>query len=510
MHARQKLPPWNPKARDYATAIAQQNPWHVRMNVPDGLAPPRERHLARVLWRAMLADYPKRFHVVIGPRRVGKTTCLYQTIRHLLAAGVPRRKIWWLRLDHPLLMRLPLGGLLELVVSGSQASVEEPAYVFLDELVYAEQWDYWLKTLYDDNWPVRVAGTSSATGALRRKRAESGVGRWEEHYLPPLLFSEYVEFENRLGSVEPGAVLRETLERVVAQPGTWEGLAGLRRRFVLVGGFPELLMQAPPQVDEASEVLRAQQFLRSDAVERAIYKDIPQAFGVDNPLLLERLLYVLAGQVGGILSPTSLCRVLDGLSQPTFDRYVHYLESAHLIFTLPNYAGSEESRQRRGRKLYFVDSAVRNAALQRGLGPLEDTAELGLLYENLVASQLYALALRSGVRPYPWRHGGYEVDFVYDHPTEPVAFEVTVARRHKTGSLRKFIERFPRFRGRCYLVTTVPEPPLRLDPTEYNFVPLDALLLAAGIQAEHHLRQLLGGSVLETSTAPPDSQEDNM
>jgi hypothetical protein len=43
--------------------------------------------------------------------------------------------------------------------------------------------------------------------------------------------------------------------------------------------------------------------LRNDAVERAVYQDIPQSFGVGNPMMLERLLYILAAQITGVLSP---------------------------------------------------------------------------------------------------------------------------------------------------------------------------------------------------------------
>ena len=50
------------------------------------------------------------------------------------------------------------------------------------------------------------------------------------------------------------------------------------------------------------------------------------------------------------------------MSAPTFHKYVSYLERAFLVFTLLNYSGSEMSKQKRGRKLYFVDGAVRNAA----------------------------------------------------------------------------------------------------------------------------------------------------
>ena len=117
-----------------------------------------------------------------------------------------------------------------------------------------------------------------------------------------------------------------------------------------------------------NHVLESQRVLRSDAVERAVYKDIPQSAGVGNPMMLERLLYVLAGQVTGILSPTNIGQQL-GIAQPTLDRYISYLEQAYLVFMLTNYSGSKAAVQRRGRKVYFVDSAVRNAALHRGSPP---------------------------------------------------------------------------------------------------------------------------------------------
>ena len=98
-------------------------------------------------------------------------------------------------------------------------------------------------------------------------------------------------------------------------------------------------------------------------MEQAVYKDIPQSFGIENPMMLERLLYVLAGQFTGVLSPRNLCQELDGMAAPTLDRYLSYLERTFLVFRLTNYAGNEGQIQKRGRKLYFLDGAIRNAAL---------------------------------------------------------------------------------------------------------------------------------------------------
>jgi predicted AAA+ superfamily ATPase len=482
-----RLPTWRPSSSDYDQVLREQNPWQLDGKVPDAWARDVERPLVGGLRQRLLHDVPHRFQLVLGPRRVGKTTSMYQTVKHLLAEGVPRGRLWWLRLDHPLWMEVPLGELVNTV--RSTGTPADPVYLFLDELTYAEKWDLWLKTFYDETWPIRIVGSSSSTAALRDRRLESGVGRWEEQYLAPYLFTEYLDLVGHPVAVPVQTSLAETIEGCIAANLAVGGLAELRRRFLLTGGFPELLIGAQDRPsDEQSILLQSQRILRNDAVERAIYKDIPQAFGVQNPKLLERMLYTLAGQFTGILSPKTICQGLDGLSQPTFDRYLAYLERAFLVFTLENYSGSEASKQKRGRKLYFVDGAVRNAALQRGLGPLSNWEEMGLLIENLVAGHLHALSQQSQVRVYHWRQGNDEVDLIYDHPERPLAFEIGSSASHHRRGLQAFMERFPRFQGRTFIIAPDLLPRLPSENTGgIGTLPLDLFLLALGAQAEREL-----------------------
>jgi len=79
----------------------EQNPWQQGDKVPDALALPVQRPLAKIFWRRLQTNEPKRFELVLGPRRVGKSTSMYQTVRNLMEAGVPKKRLWWLRLDHP-------------------------------------------------------------------------------------------------------------------------------------------------------------------------------------------------------------------------------------------------------------------------------------------------------------------------------------------------------------------------------------------------------------------------
>ena len=518
-----------PEPEDFQRVLTEQNPWQRFGEVPPALAPPVERHLAHVLWKRLVPNGLRRFQLILGPRRVGKTTVLYQSVRRLLAQGIEPRRIWWMRVDHPLLRTANLDELVREVVGSTGATAEQPAYVMLDEIAYANDWDLWLKTFYDDHWPVQVAATSSATAVLRSRRMESGVGRWEEQFLMPYSFGEFLELirgeEHGLDVPRRGYTLGETLRALRAGRHMDQGLGADRVALVLVGGFPGLLtlLEAHPRGPAASPsgsigvgdtwrptrvsriweawgewpaladvLFSAQRVLRQDAVERAVYKDIPQSFGVQDPSRLERLLYVLAGQVTGLLSPMKIGRDL-GLTHPTLDRYLSYLESAFLVFTLPNYSSSEATVQRRGRKVYFVDGAVRNAVLQRGLGPLEDPAEQGLLLENLVVSELHTLALHSGVRLYHWRERDSEVDVIYDHPSDPLAFEIASSPGHTREGLRSLARRHERFRGKCYLVA--PQLPVSQPPatgTDPGTLPLDTFLLAVGAQSQLALNQTFG------------------
>ena len=487
-------------SEDLQRVIQEQNPWWHLDQVPRPLALPVERPLARHLWQRLLYDDPHRYQLILGPRRVGKTTVLYQTVARLLDNGVGSSRVWWLRLDHPVLLREDLGDLVRLAVESSGASADSPVFIMLDELVYAESWDTWLKTFYDEQWPVQIAATSSATAVLHQGRLESGVGRWDEQQLTPYSFIEFLDLAAFQLDLIPGldfigweGEAQETLAGTIQamEPGTspYEVFSDERHRLLMVGGFPELLPYAAARSDDDYEysdaelLLFSQQVLRPDAVERALYKDIPQSFGVDNPMMLERLLYVLADQASGLLSPTNISSDL-GLAVPTIERYLNYLEHAFLVFTLPNYSGTESAVQRRGRKLYFIDGAVRNAALQRGIAPLEDSSEMGLLLENLVATSLRSLATHSGVRLHHWREGRSEVDFIYDDPRNPLAFEIASSPRHSRAGLEALIDRYKQFRGNSYLVApNVPMVPAQSNDRGIGTLPLDPFLIAVGAQA---------------------------
>lgn len=487
---------WTPSQSDYLAALADQNPWHELGRVPASLALPARRSLADRLWRRLLAESPRRYQVVLGPRRVGKTVGMHQTIQALIEADVAPDRLWFLRMDHPLLMDYQLNGWATSLLRRYGGSTDNPLYLFLDEINYSPRWDRWLKTFYDEQWPLRIVATSSSTAALRDRTVESGIGRWSEQFLMPYSFLEYLELRGLLDrELEVSQDLVGTIRSAIAGPLPGAQISDARSLYLLVGGFPELLIDGRAEEPLEAAVMRSQQVLRSEAVQRVAGMDIPQVFDIKHPQVLERLVYILAGQMCGLVNVSGISNSLD-ISRPTVLQYLNYLEKAFLVFTLPNFSTSEETVQRQGRKAYFVDGAVRNAALQRGLAPIRDPAEIGYLVENSAASHLFGLSLQTGVRLFHWRKGRSEVDLVYDDPAGPIAFEIASGPGHSLEGLRALQKRYPQFARRSFLVS-VHERRARMpddDPQGIGRVSLEQFLLAVGAQTGQALSSRLTSS----------------
>lgn len=507
---------------DVIFTIGQQNLWQnggsAGAQVPAKLAPSTERTLATCLYQWLKHTDSRHIQIILGPRRVGKTVVLHQIVRNLLADGVDPSRIFFLRLDNIEFKNISLGGLARYVWQASGASQERPAYLMLDEVVLMQDWDRWLKTFHDDLWPLRIVATSSARTGLKIGQTESGLDRWREQYMLPCGLLETLKLLDKLPetmqAIPVGETLRATLAGVHNFTQLGVDLEAYRNMLMQIGGFPGVLTSYFPseyspagQPDlfgrpdsfgrDAADIFPPphQIQLYEDVVQKSIYIDIPKFFKLTDPSSLEAIVKRVARQMGTLWEPKNVSQEL-GISATTLNNYTMYLEQASLLILLPNYPTDRAHPQARGKKLFLIDAALRNSALLTKVTAQSDPTDFGLMLENLVVSALFSLGEQTRCRLHHWRHGRdgqHEVDVIYNDFNGPLAFEVGSSPKHSLSGLRALIDKYPQFKGGCYLVApSAPIRPAETSPTGIGSLPLDILLLVADFQAAHALERRLG------------------
>lgn len=355
----------------------------------------------------------RRIVVLSGARRVGKTTIQYQIIETLLKRGVEPQKIVFISMDHPMLKLSGLNEILECYHENINAN--QDAYYFLDEIQYASDWDKWLKTIYDIQPETKVVATGSASPVLIKGSTESGAGRWSVIPVPTLSFYEYcsllgVNNEVELDkSIRPTALINFTQQQRSEIMMKLAGLQNHFNRYLQVGGFPELAI--------SSNDLMAEQAMREDVVDKILKRDLPSLYNIRNSTELERIFLYLCNVSSNIVSIDAIAKELNGVSRPTVENYIRFLESANLIYlSYPVEMGAKKVLKA-SPKIYIADAAIRNAVLMDG-DLLTNADEMGKMVETAiykhVASFYYQKAAKIG-----YYRGGKkdrEIDIVVDYP----------------------------------------------------------------------------------------------
>lgn len=188
-----------------------------------------------------------------------------------------------------------------------------------------------------------------------------------------------------------------------------EGVQNHFVRYLQVGGFPELAL--------ASNDLMAQQIMREDVVDKVLKRDLPSLYNIRSATELERIFLYLCNVSSEIVSFTAIAKELGGVTRPTVENYINYLESANLIYqSWPVEMGGRKVLKAQP-KIYIADAAIRNAVLMDD-DVLTNPIELGKMVETAVYKHVAAFYYQRAARVGYYRGGkkNREIDVVVDYP----------------------------------------------------------------------------------------------
>lgn len=401
--------------------LRQYNPWwRIPSAIKEEIKP--QKRLAYYEALKMLKHKSiRRFAVLSGVRRVGKTTIIYQIIDNLIDEGINPKNIFYVTFDNPILKLVNVESVLS--IYETLYPIEGTRYIFFDEIQYTDNWELWMKVIYDSRKDIRLIATGSASPVLEKGSTDSGTGRWSVLKIPTMSFFEYCRL---LELDEPELPEKLRLSKLVKMSKAELGdlmsrftpLQNHFNRYLTIGGFPELVLSD----DDAY----AQRMLREDVVDKVIKRDVLTLFNIRSPLLMEKLFLYLCMNSTEIFNATTASKELENTSVTTIESYIEALEMSNLIYLAkPMDVGSKGALKGKP-KIFIADAAIRNAVLMVD-DVLSEESELGAIVETAVYKHMASFYQGSTAQIGYFRKAKdnqKEVDVVVELPRQKILCEV--------------------------------------------------------------------------------------
>ena len=341
-----------------------------------------------------LPKVPGKALAVIGMRRSGKSSFLWQCLGDLLATGEPRESLVYLNFEDERLGGIDASDLSFLLEAYYQLHPEfrdkSRITLFLDEIQLVPGWETFVRRVLDTE-KVRLFLSGSSASMLSREIHTSMRGRAMEVPVFPFSFREFLAHRGLLPAKDwdtlPKAT-RSTVSRAFVD-------------YLGEGGFP----------DAQNLDARDRHPLLQGYVDVAVLRDVIERHGVSNPVALRWLLRHL---LGNPCAPFSIQKFHDALKsqglaigKDSLHAFLAHFEDAFLVRTTSLFTASERQRMVNPRKAYPIDP---------GLIPIYDRTERANTGHALETAVFIELLRRGNEVHYLRTPQGWEVDF---HATSP-------------------------------------------------------------------------------------------
>lgn len=319
---------------------------------------------------------------LVGVRRSGKTYHLFHAMDELKRAGVTAKQMLYINFEDE---RLALtSSELDLLLQAYRELYPDldlaTCYFFFDEIQEVEGWEKFIDRLYS-SISRNVFVTGSNAKLLSQDIASALRGRPITFEVYPLSFHEFITVVN------PNLNPHNSADRVI--------LVNLFERFLMQGGFPEIITQEESLKDK----------ILQEYFNVMLFKDLVDRYKITQVAVLKYFCKRIVGTSAGEFSVNKIYNELKsqgyGISKDTLYEFQTYVEAIYLNRLVPKYAYSIVKAEGSQKKTYVID---------QGLGVSLDfklSQDKGRLLENTVALEL----LKQG-KQIAYQQDAGECDFV--------------------------------------------------------------------------------------------------
>lgn len=327
--------------------------------------------------------------ILLGPRQCGKTTLLKSI------SGKLQDPFIWFNGDNPADQRL----LENSSVQRLKSIIGRNEIIIIDEAQEVPNIGKTVKLIIDyiENICPIISGSSSFE--LSNELNEPLTGRNYAFNLFPVSFGEMVRHSD----------LRTELQQTEQR--------------LIFGSYPEILTN-PGKEKELLHLLAS----------NYLYKDVFKFGNIRKPSELEKIIQLLAWQVGSEVNISEVASSA-GTTSDTVARYIDILEKAFIVFRLPAFSRNLRNEIKKNKKIYFYDNGIRNAVIGN-FSFLNNRNDVGALWENYLVSERRKLNSYNNFygKSYFWRtQQQQEIDYLEEIDGNISAYEFKWNPKRKSG-----------------------------------------------------------------------------
>lgn len=354
---------------EFRRELEKVNGWWIFNSVKESKKYPFKREIFESFKKGLDS---RRILLLLGPRRVGKSILIKQTIDSLLLSGIDPSSILYYSMDDPALSTYS-DNLIKDLIDYHEENIASKGkrYIFLDEIQSYHGWHKWIKSYYDRDLPIKFILTGSSSLALQKEASKYLRGRSSEFSLYPLNLMEFTALSNL-------KIPNYTLDNLFNISALEVEKLGIQikktfNEYLLAGGFPEWFEVKAKGIEEWFKILV------NDIPKKAIYEDVSNLFGIKNPRFLELIFTFIISHQSQILAYETINEVAR-LDRATLVNYIEFLKNSYLIIEILKYAGLKEQLKAK-KKFLCIDQGLRNAALKDFQLREEN---IGFIIENII------------------------------------------------------------------------------------------------------------------------------
>ncbi|HLD12403.1 MAG TPA: ATP-binding protein [Candidatus Nanoarchaeia archaeon] len=408
--------------------LEEFNHWWLREKVDPELALPFKRDNYSEIEKSLSNKF---ILALVGLRRVGKTTTIYQLIQKLIEK-VPIRNILFFSFDE---FTVKLSDVMDTYRETQKKDFrEEKVYIFLDEIQKCSNWENEVKKYYDLYPKLKFIISGSESIFIRKKTKETLAGRIFEFKMDTFSFKEYLKINN----IKEEDFNYETK------------IKPLFLKFAEKGGFPETFsLQSDKEFRE---------YVRALVIDKIVYKDIPRMFNIEDPEFLKILIELIAMNPGMYIDYQSLSKQY-GKDRRVIKNYISYLKDSFLITILGNYRKGSTTI-RKIKRAYPTDNAL--TYLYK---PHLEEDFFGRMIETLAVNKSQATTF--------WKNGN-EIDIIKDN----LPIEVKYKNKIDNTDFKPLIEFMKKFNKKeGIIITKNEEKEIKLEQGIIKLIPIWKWLL---------------------------------